>query len=129
MDRPVQATLRRAAWEVAALADEDRAWIVGQLTPEERRQLTGVLGAAESAQQPAPPAAPVANISGLPRWLGARALLALPEDRRWVCLKRLRLVDRLKMAAAMPEAKQVPMTPLAGDFLVACLGERTEASG
>jgi hypothetical protein len=128
MDKPVQSTLRRAAWEVAALADEDRAWIVGQLTPEERQQLTGVLGAAETAQQSTPSVAPVADISGLPRWLGARALLALPEDRRTVQLKRTRLVDRLKMTAAVREAKQAPLTPLAGEILVACLGERAEVT-
>lgn len=126
MSRPSQSPLRRAAWDIAALADEDRTWIVAQLTRDERARLVGVLGEADT--QPAGQSVgDVLEVAALPRWLAARALRALPNEQRSAHLKRLRVIDRWRTALAMRAAADAPLTPLAEQMLLACLSAPKEA--
>ncbi len=115
--------LRRVAWGLSELEEADRAWIIAQLTDDERGRISAVVNEVKAtAKENHDDALATVQTSGLPRWLAARVLLALPDDRRREQLKLMTVLERLMMIRATREAaKMRPMTPLAARTLLASL--------
>ena len=78
----------RAALAISALSPGDRAWLAGQLTPDERRRLDAVLGGLKDQSLPA-----LAQV--------VDAALTPGQERIWLAQRLPALAARLVLA---PEA-------------------------
>ena len=101
-------TLRRALWELAAIEDHDRQWVVDQLSEAERKHLSAAIEqfeaspsvpvapqfshavrtAAAKVDQPAPRQAAL-SLDPLPDWLAIRVLVSLTSAERREALRQL----------------------------------------
>jgi hypothetical protein len=105
MPRP-EFELLSTLWDVAAADDDDLAWIMSQLTAEERGSVMAAIeplgGSANEASEPrfmdalheasrsaGPPASKTMQLDHLPDWLVLRVLLCIPSGDRRATLRRL----------------------------------------
>jgi hypothetical protein len=109
-------SLRRALWDLAAIEDDDRQWVVDQLSQAERKRLAAAIEnfepvprlpvpahfseAVETAtaqpEQPRPQQAAL-SLDSLPDWLAVRVLLSMPSADRRTTLRELSWGRRLHL--------------------------------
>jgi hypothetical protein len=139
-------SLRRALWELAAIEDDDRQWVVDRLSADERKRLAAAIEQFEASpsvpvapqfseavekatgqlDQPRPRQAAVA-LDSLPDWLAIRVLLSLPSAERRSTLRQVSWRRRWRLRRQLlADRGGIRLTAVTAEALLACIRDHEQ---